>query len=99
MTSSEFGEKCVGFGGHSHSDLMSLRIPTMKTRLRLWALRSHGRSASSAVAAAMAKAPKYLTAARGKLRRVSDDDDDTADMTFSFADNELGRGQTGSLPG
>jgi hypothetical protein len=55
--------------------------------------------ASSAVAAAMAKAPKGLTAARGKLRRVGDDDvgDDDTDMTFSFAENELGRGQTVSF--
>jgi hypothetical protein len=53
--------------------------------------------ASSAVATEMAKVPKCLTAARGKLRRVGDDD--TADMTFSFAENKLGRGQTGSFPG
>jgi hypothetical protein len=48
--------------------------------------------ASSAAAAAMAKAEKCLTAARGKLRRVGDDD--TVDMTFSFTENQLGRVQT-----
>jgi hypothetical protein len=44
------------------------------------------RVASSAVAATITKAAKCLTAARGKLHRLGDDD--TADIAFSFSENE-----------